>query len=383
MVSGALANKYLNGGEAWVRLSWILGLRRLGFDVHFVERIAPATCTGADRMVAEFENSVQRDYFERIVKKFGLEESATLVYGDGEKTSGLPYGELLDVAEESELLVNISGHLDLEPLMARLRRKAYVDLDPGFTQFWHANETFGPRLAGHDRYFTVGENVGTSRCSIPTGGLAWRSIRPPVTLEDWPVTERSEACRFTTVATWRSSYGPVEYGARRFGLKVHEFRKVIDLPGRTPFEFEIALDIHPNDARDRESLESHGWRIVDPGVAVPDPDAFRQYVRGSDAEFSVAQGIYVDTASGWFSDRTVRYLASGKPALVQDTGFSSNYPVGEGLLAFRTIEEAVAGAELIRRDYETHSRAARALAEEYFDSKSVLGGFLADLDVAP
>jgi hypothetical protein len=118
-------------------------------------------------------------------------------------------------------------------------------------------------------------------------------------------------------------------------------------------------------------------------VAVPDPDAFRQYVRGSDAEFSVAQGIYVDTASGWFSDRTVRYLASGKPALVQDTGFSSNYPVGEGLLAFRTIEEAVAGAELIRRDYETHSRAARALAEEYFDSKSVLGGFLADLDVAP
>jgi hypothetical protein len=129
-------------------------------------------------------------------------------------------------------------------------------------------------------------------------------------------------------------------------------------------------------------LRDHGWRVVDPTEVAPDPSAFRRYIQTSGAEFSVAQGIYVETGSGWFSDRTVRYLASGKPALVQDTGFSRNYPVGEGLLAFRTLEEARAGVEQIQRDYAGHCRAARALAETYFDSGKVLGRLLEEIGVA-
>src|SRR6185295_6838385 len=136
--------------------------------------------------------------------------------------------------------------------------------------------------------------------------------------------------------------------------------------------FEIALDVHPADRRDVESLLGHGWTLADPGDVAGDPLAFRQYVQQSSAEFSVAQGIYVETNSGWFSDRTVRYLASGKPALVQDTGFGRTYPVGEGLLGFTTLEDAVAGAARIARDYEQHCRAARALAEAHFDSDKVL-----------
>jgi hypothetical protein len=231
------------------------------------------------------------------------------------------------------------------------------------------------RLEGHHVYFTVGENIGNDRCPIPTDGIEWRAVPPPVVLTDWPRAEPGGA--FTTVGAWRGAFGPVEYGGRTYGLKVHEFRKVIDLPRRVAeAEFEIALDIHAGDAADRDALIEHGWRLRDPRKAVPGPIEFRRYVQGSGAEFSVAQGVYVDTESGWFSDRTVRYLASGKPALVQDTGFSRNYPVGEGLIGFRTLDEAVAGARLITADWERHAKAARQLAEERFDSDRVLTRFL-------
>jgi hypothetical protein len=200
-------------------------------------------------------------------------------------------------------------------------------------------------------------------------------------LDQWPFANGAEPPRFTTIATWRGPFGPVSHGGETFGLKVHEFRKMMELPERVPFKFEIALDIYPDDWKDLDALQSHGWQIVDPKRAVPDPDSFRRYVQGSGAEFSVAQGIYVDTDVGWFSDRTVRYLASGKPALVQDTGFSRNYPTGEGLVPFRTLEEAAAGADRIMGDYEQHCRAARALAEEYFDSDKVLERFLAEVGV--
>jgi hypothetical protein len=164
---------------------------------------------------------------------------------------------------------------------------------------------------------------------------------------------------------------------------VHEFRKFVDLPARVPQTLEIALDIHPGDDKDLELLLKHGWRVVDARTTVPDPISFRSYVQASGGEFSVAQGIYVETQSGWFSDRTVRYLASGKPALVQDTGFGRNYPAMEGLFAFRSPEEAIAGADRIARDYEVHRKGARVLAETYFDSDKVLGQLLDEVGVAP
>jgi hypothetical protein len=252
----------------------------------------------------------------------------------------------------------------------------YLDLDPGFTQFWHAAGHLGSNLAGHDAYFTIGANIGTSCCRIPMGGMRWHHTRPPVVLERCPAGVGGDAGRFTTVASWRGAYGPVEFGGRTYGVKAHEFRKFMELPRRVPATLEIALDIHPADGRDSAALAEHGWRLVDPKVAVPDPSSFHHYVQTSGAEFSAAQGVYVATESGWFSDRTARYLASGKPALVQDTGFGRTYPVGDGLLGFRTLPEAVEGVTQITRGYEHHCRAARALAEEYLDSDKVLGQLL-------
>jgi hypothetical protein len=383
LVSGALANKHQNGGAAWTRLSWVLGLKKLGFQVYFVEQIDRAHCVGASGAVVSFADSMNLAYFQEVTGQFGLADSAALIYEQGEALFGPPWTELIEFAEAADLLINITGHLTVLPLKNRPRHKVYVDLDPGFTQFWHASGNSGPRLAGHDYYFTVGENIGTPGCSIPVGDIRWRAIRQPVVLGDWPVSEAGHQDRFTTVASWRGPYGRVEQSGAVFGLKAHEFRKFIELPKRVKQEVEIALDIQPGDSKDLDQLRHHGWRVVDPKQVVPDPLGFRRYIQTSGAEFSVAQGIYVETQSGWFSDRTVRYLASGKPVLIQDTGFSHNYPVGEGLLAFRTLDEAVKGAECIAQNYESHCRAARALAEAYFDSNKVLGRLLEEIGVAP
>jgi hypothetical protein len=354
-------------------------LKQLGFQVYFLEQIGRTTCVDNGGTIAPFDECQNLAYFRRIIHQFGLSDSAALIYEDGEQIEGLTYAELLDLAESADLLVNISGHLALEPLLRRLRRKVYIDLDPGFTQFWHAAGTSGANLESHDFYFTIGENIGSPRCSIPVNGIRWRPIRQPIVLEQWPVTPVGDPDRFTTIATWRGPYGPIHYGDKTFGSKVHEWRKFVKLPQQTQATFEIALDIHPAEEKDIELLRRHRWQLVNPRSVAADPNTFRRYIQSSGAEFSVAQGIYSETNSGWFSDRTVRYLASGKPALVQDTGFSENYPVGEGLLAFRTLDEAVAGVEQMMTDYANHGRAARALAEAYFAADKVLGQLIEEI----
>jgi hypothetical protein len=383
VVSGALANRCSNGGGAWVRLNWILGLKRLGHDVHFVEVIGRGACINAAGAPAEFLDSANLTYFRRVMGQFGLAVSATLVFERGEQTAGRSYADLLDLASSADLLINLGGHLGPGPLFDRFRRTAYIDLDPGFTQAWHADPDVSFTIPRHDDYFTVGGNVGSPSCAVPVDGLPWRPICPPVVLDHWPVTPADVGRGFTTVACWRGPFGPVALGGRTLGLKVHEFRKCLDLPRRTGLPFEIALNIHPADDKDRSALARHGWKLVDPAAVAPDPPAFRRYLQGSAAEFSAAQSIYVETQSGWFSDRTACYLASGRPALVQDTGFGRHIPTGEGLLTFRTPDEAAAGAAAIRRYYARHCRAARAIAAEFFDSDGVLGRFGKEVGVAP
>jgi hypothetical protein len=361
VVAGALANKAGSGGEAWVRLSWIRGFQQLGIDTWFVEELAGAV--DGDRV----------SYFREVMARFGLAERATLLV-DGDVAVGPSLADLAAVAG-SAALVNISGNLRHPRLLSHFRTRAFVDIDPGFTQAWHAAGDPAARVDGHELHFTIGEAIGTPSCPIPTTGIRWRPTRQPVVLDDWPaapLARRGEGFRFTTVGTWRGPYGPVTIGGRTYGLKVHEFRKLIELPRRVPSaRFELALAFHPDDGADVDALLEHGWTVVAPDTAAS-PDGFRDYVQSSDAELSVAQGVYVGTASGWFSDRTVRYLASGRPAVVQDTGFSRFLPTGEGLLAFHALEDAAAGAARVVADPELHAAAARRIAEEHFAAERVL-----------
>lgn len=275
--------------------------------------------------------------------------------------------------------MNISGHLTFDAVKSLPLCKVFIDEDPGFTQFWHVNGIGGAQLAGHDFHFTLGANIGTPDYAIPSGGFSWRHTRPPVVLAEWPVCAPTSFDRFTTIASWRGAFGPVTHSGKTYGLKCHEFRKYFPLPQRVKQRFEVALQIHPGDQKDLDALLAHGWQIADPKQVAGAPADFRRYVQTSAAEFSVSQGIYVDTNSGWFSDRTVRYLASGRPALVQETGFSRRIRAGTGLLSFRNLDEAAAGAESIVRDYEHHCRAARAVAEDFFDSDKVIRKFVSEI----
>jgi hypothetical protein len=381
VVSGALANRCHNGGGAWVRLSWLRGFQRLGFRVHFLEQIDRATCVDGVGAVAPFEESVNLAYFQQVMERFGLATSATLIYERGEQRRGLSWQELHELADAADLLVNISGHLTCPSVLSRFRRRAHLDIDPGFAQIWHAGGIEGARLTGHNLFFTIAENIAMPGCLIPLNGVPWRRTRQPVVLEDWPVVAQPPERRFTTVASWRGAYGPVEFGGMRLGVKAHEFRKYMELPMRCGLPFEIALNIHEADFTDLEALRRNRWRIIDPQAVAAYPEAFRGYVQRSTGEFSVAQHIYVATHSGWFSDRSVRYLASGKPALVQDTEFSRHLPVGDGLVPFNNLDEAVSAAKRIVDELDHHSKAARQVAEENFDSDKVLRRFCDDAGI--
>ena len=331
----------------------------------FVEGLA----VGADR-----ERGVP--FFETVCADWGLTDRSALISADGQAITGLAPEHAADFASGADLLVNISGNLTWAPVFDAVRRRAYIDLDPGFTQFWHAMGVAIPGLKRHDLHFTVGESIGTSNCAVPTGDIRWLPLRQPVVLEHWPVVPFPAEPRFTTVASWRGGYGAIEFEGHRYGLKAHEFRRFIELPRSLPFPAEVALDIHSADNVDRDRLIENGWRLADPATVARSPEAFRDYISGSAAELSVAQGVYVETQCGWFSDRSARYLAVGRPVIVQDTGFGRHLPLGEGLFAFRTLDDAVAAARQVAQNLEAHGRAARQIATEYFDARVVLGGFL-------
>lgn len=382
LVSGSLTAKPYNGGEPWVRLSWVQGLRRLGFDVYFVEQIDPSRCVDAQGRPATFEDSINASTFARISDAFVPDRKAALISSDGSHALGPSITELRDIAEEAALLINITGHLTLPGLIDRIRTTLYVDEDPGYTQMWRVSKLLH-ESHHHDHYYTVGLNLGSPRCTIPSDGIDWHPVRQPVVLGQWPRMAGAGDGKFTTVASWRGTYGAIEYDGKRFGPKAHAFRRFRELPQLTHEAFEIALDIHAADSQDLAMLHESGWQVVNPKLVAPDPDAFRCYVQRSDAEFSVAQGVYVETQSGWFSDRSARYLASGRPVLVQDTGLDGSLPTGQGLVTFSTLQEAVAGAQEIRRNYTAHSDAARAIAEEYFDSDKVLGRLVEEVGIRP
>jgi hypothetical protein len=370
LVAGALANRPRHGGMAWVPVSWARGLRQLGFDVLFAEQI-------------ERPDPSSVAWFEAVVERFGLSDAACLVHGDGPETTGLPYDDLVARAEDASLLVNLSGHLTLRPVFDAVGLRLYVDLDPGYTQLWAEAGLAGAHLDGHDRFATVGLNVGDRRCSLPTGGRSWIPTLPPVLIGEWPAAAGAAGAAFTTVTSWRNPLGTIEHDGRTYGSKAHRFRRLLELPHRLDAAFELALEIDPADESDRGKLQAGGWRLVEPWRVAGDPAAFRDYLSSSLAEFSVAQPLYAETASGWFSDRTAHYLASGRPAVVEDTGVGARYPLGEGLLAFAGPEEAAVACRSVLAEPERHRTAARAFAERHLDSDVVLATLMTEIGVTP
>jgi len=377
-VAAALAQRPFVGGHTWFVLQYLLGLRALGWDIVLIDRLELEMCHDARGARCDPERSVNVDYVAHVMSSFGLDDAWTVLVPGGESI-GMPRPDVERRIEESAVLLNVMGYLDDAELLGRAPLRAFLDIDPGFGQMW-TSLGLHDLFVGHDRFVTVGLNVGRPGCTVPDCGLDWVATLPPVALDHWPVADGGEA--FTTVASWRGPFGPVEYGGRTYGLRVHEFRRFIDLPHATGAPFAIALDIDSTDGADIDRLGDSGWTLLDPRNEARDPTAYRGFIQRSGAELTVAKNMYVDTRSGWFSDRSACYLASGKPVLAQDTGFASALPAGEGLLAFETFEDAVAGVEEIAADRARHGRVAREIAEEHLASDRVLGRLLAALGVA-
>ena len=368
LFSGMLAGDPWQGGATWAVLQYVLGLRRLGHEVVFVEPVAADSLRPAGAPLAGSENA---SYFA-VVRGAGLGDASALFRAGTRETVGLSYEELEQVARRADLLINVSGMLQDEALLAPVPRRVYLDLDPAFVQLWHATQGIDMRLDAHTHFVTVGLQVGRPECRVPTCGRRWVNTLQPVVLEAWPPADAGmiNLDGLTTVANWRG-YGSIDHEGVHYGQKAHSLRKLIDLPTRTDEKFMLALNIHPDEAADLALLRQNRWSLLDP-MQAGTPADYARFIRRSKAEFGVAKSGYVVSRCGWFSDRSACYLASGRPVVAQETGWSRWLPAGEGLFSFQTAEDVLAAIDAINRDYPGHSRAARSLAERYFDSDVVL-----------
>jgi hypothetical protein len=375
LLSGMIAAVPFQGGATWAVLQYLLGFRRLGHEVFFVEPLGEQHLRPAQATLEQSENA---RYFRQVVKDFGLEDSSALLLESTRETVGLPYSQLRAAASRADLLFNISGLLTDETLLNSIALRVYLDLDPAFTQLWHAAQHIDMRFDAHTRFVTIGRNIGEPTCRVPTCGRAWITTLQPLVFEHWPRAERLAYDALTTVANWRG-YGSIEHEGIFYGQKAHAFRQFFALPTLTTERFAPALAIYPGEERDLSAFTHYGWQLLDPSRVAATPAAYAEFVRGSKAELGIAKSGYVASRCGWFSDRSICYLASGRPVLAHDTGFTRFLPVGDGLFAFQSTEDVLDSLDCLNSDYARHSTQARALAQEFFDSDKVLSKLLQNL----
>ena len=358
------------GGMAWHHLQYVLGLARLGHDVRFIEDSDDyPSCYDPSRGVVDEDPTYGLRFATAAFDGLGLSDCWAYHDAHAGRWYGPAADTVLDWLARADLLLNVSGVNPLRPWLLGVPARALIDTDPAFTQLRHLTDPATRSAAeAHTAFFTFGENIPTGRSSVPDDGVRWQATRQPVVLDAWPVTAAPPGGWFTTVMQW-DSYPAREHGGRRYGMKSESFGPYLGLPVRCGRVFELAVG---SSSAPREMLRERGWLLRDPLEVTRDPWTYQEYLRGSKAEFGVAKHGYVAGRTGWFSERSACYLASGRPILVQDTGFTDWLSAPGGVIAFRTPEEAVEGVEEVCGRYEFHAREARAVAEEYFDAGKVL-----------
>jgi hypothetical protein len=331
---------------------------------------------------AKLGSSQNAEYFRQVVRQFDLAGRAGLLLADSNETSELSYESMRRAASSADLLINVSGMLTDASLLSRVDTRVYLDLDPAFIQLWQAVQGIDMRMEGHTHFVTVGLQIGQPGCDVPDCGRTWIATLQPVVLEHWPNAGETSDDVFSTIGNWRG-YGSIEHNGIFYGQKAHSLRRIIELPRCTSQRILLALSIHKEETKDLASLAANGWSVIEPANVAGTPAMYRQFIQRSKAELGIVKSGYVASRCGWFSDRSVCYLASGRPVLTEYTGFSPRLPSGEGLLTFHGLDEAIAGINAINSDYARHSKAAREIAETVFDSDRVLTRLVERIGGAP
>jgi hypothetical protein len=377
------------GGHLWVFLNWALGLRALGCEVIWLETVSNEERVaalgrrrglGSDGLAehaSDLADEVQANVatLKGRLEPYGLAERLALHSWSGEALPGEVAKGCLDLeaATEADLLLNLRYNLP-DDVVARFRRSALLDIDPGLLQLWMSQRLVS--VPQHDLYFTIGETVGQPGAWFPDMGLKWHYTPPPVYLPEWPPVRADSMAPYTTVSHWWAEEWVEIQGELRDNNKRTAFLAYSDLPARTSTPLELALCLAPGDEEDGWFLEERGWKIRHAWTVSSEPEQYRAYVQQSRGEFSVVKPSCVWLNNAWISDRTLCYLASAKPAVVQHTGPSRFLPDSEGLFRFRNLEEAARALSAVESDYERQCRLARELAEEHFDAQKVVGRVL-------
>jgi hypothetical protein len=365
------------GGYAWQILHYLLGLRALGFDAYFYEDTAyygdcfdPAT--GNMHVAPDAGVAFAADFFSQ----FGFGDRWAFWDAERDRHHGLSREQTAALLSDAEAVITLAA-VNRLPRRAQ-QRKVFIDIDPTFTQIRVAQGDRGliELLAEHDAHFTIGENIGTAGCTIPTDRFDWHPTRQPIAVELWPPLPNAPSAAFTTVGRWDEGRRDIHFGGEVYAWRKRtEWMNFLELPVRTGERFCVAMDVDktPGDA---ERLRQHHWEIVDPIGISRDAMIYRDFIRGSKGEFTVAKELNVRLASGWFSDRAACYLAAGRPVVTQDTGFGRVLPTGVGLFAVHTLDDAVRACTSIALDYDPQARAARQIAQEHFAASRVLHDLL-------
>ena len=364
-------------GIAWQAIHYLAGLRQLGYDVWYIE---DGGANPYDPRVASImmECDYNVGFLRRAMESHDF--ARRWAYWDAIKDEwhGLSRERVSRLYHEADALINLCGATRLREEHLSCPIRIMIDSDPIYEQIKYARADAAARayLEAHTHFFSYGENLGAEDCPVPLSGLAWRPTRPPVLLDLWPAADDAPDS-LTTIATWENKGKNIEFAGQHYVWSKHSnFLRFLEMPRRRPATgFTIAMD--PPDQAMRATLGAAGWRIVDPGPISAGMDAYRDFIARSRGEFTVAKDIYVRPNSGWFSDRSVCYLAAGRPVITMRTGFSKFYPTGRGLFEFMTEDQALAGIDAICSDYRGHSRAARELAREHFAADRVLSALMA------
>jgi hypothetical protein len=374
-----IAFLYPLAGVTWQLLHFMVGLRRLGWDPYYVE---DSSRWVYDAALGDFTPDPAGNIAAVVpaLEAYGFAHRwASRAHALDGRCYGLSETRLRALYREAAAMVNVTGAQEVREDHRVCPRRLYLETDPVATQIGVAEGDAKAieQLAAHHQLFTYGENFGRPDCGVPLERFTWHPTRQPVVLDFWPPATSTPDAPFTTIATWRHQNDRVYRGETYYWSKEREFLKILDLPRRCPATLELALDITPDAAEAGPMLRAHGWQVVPAAGVSQEIAVYRDYIRNSRGEFTVAKDQNVRLRSGWFSDRSATYLAAGRPVITQETGFSNILPTGRGLFGWRDADEILAAVDAIATDYPGHCRAAREIAAEYFDAEKVLGAVLA------